>query len=412
MKLTRRLAFFSVCLWSLWQVCSHLKHLSFDDIRDDRLTQNEVALIVHGLLVLILVLLVFSGVRARGHRSFVEATWTSLGLVAKKEIALAALLAFLPRSNASGNTRSLQSIELPVRSVVDPVVAVALLHRILQRRKDQLALRVIPGRLTDKCQMQISELQRASRTTPFISHEVVGGDLDETVDGLLEEKKYDEMISNSSEWDIIIRMYGYPSVENRDGQCAQFSKRRSLEVLSWLGMNQDRPRRSAVRTAIWDIEITDASFSTVLSDVRRGISDVVSHRSRQQVLPPTFTDAIELGVCVTTDFDVLSAALSAFRQDRSTSTALLKELNSIRDIPFAGANYMWADLDGTTTRMVVTAVHASRELAEWARDHGETDVCLAAVKAGLRVLPGCEELLEIQHSFISNTSMSQQRALG
>ena len=95
MKLTRRLAFFSVCLWSLWQVCSHLKHLSFDDIRDDRLTQNEVALIVHGVLVLILVLLVFSGVRARAHRSFAEAAWTSLGLVAKKEIALAALLAFL-----------------------------------------------------------------------------------------------------------------------------------------------------------------------------------------------------------------------------------------------------------------------------------------------------------------------------
>ena len=412
MKLAQRLAFLSVFLWSLWQVCSHLRHMSFDEIRNDRLTQNEVALIVHGLLVLILVLLVFSGVRAQAQKSFAEAAWTSLGLVAKKEIALAALLAFLPRSATSENTRSLQSVELPVRSVVDPAVAVALLHRILQRRKDQLALRVIPGRLTDKCQMQISGLQRVSRTTSFTFGEVVDGDLDETVDGLLEEKTRDKMISNSSGWDIIIRMYGYPSVENRDGQCARFAKRRSLEVLSWLGMNQDRPRRSAVRTAIWDIEITDASFSTVLSDVRRGISDVVSHRSRQQVLPPTFTDAIELGVAVTTDFDVLSAALSAFRQDQSTATSLLKELNSIRDIPFAGANYMWADLDGTTTRMVVTAVHASRELAEWARDRGKTDVCMAAVKAGLRVLPGCEELLEIQHSFISHTSMSQHRATG
>jgi hypothetical protein len=332
--------------------------------------------------------------------------------VAKKEIALVALLAFLPRSNVSGNSCSLQSVELPVRSVVDPAVAVALLHRILQRRKDQLALRITPGRLTDDCQMQISELQRASRTASCTSHEVVGDDIDAKVDSFLEEKKCHELISNSSGWDIIIRMYGYPSVENRDGQCARFAKRRSLEVLSWLGMNQDRPRRSAVRTAIWDIEITDASFSTVLSDVRRGISDVVSHRSRQQVLPPTFTDVIELGVAVTTDFDVLSAALSAFRQDQSTATALLNELNSIRDIPFAGANYMWADLDGSTTRMVVTAIHASRELAEWARDHGETDVCMAAVKAGLRVLPGCEELLEIQHSFISNTSMSQHRATG
>ena len=412
MKLTQRLAFLSVSLWSLWQVCSHLKHLSFSALRDDRLTLNEISLIVHGLLVLILVLLVFSGVRAKAHRSFADAAWNSLGLLTKKEIALAALLAFLPRSTTSGNSRPLQSVELPVRSVVDPAVAVALLHRILQRRKTQLASRIIPGRLTDECQRQISELQRVSRTTSFTSQEVVSGDFDKSIDILLEEKKCEELISDTSGWDIIIRMYGYPSVENRDGQCAQFSKRRSLEVLSWLGMNQDRPRRSAVRTAIWDIEITDASFSTVLSDVRRGISDVVSHRSRQQVLPPTFTDAIELGVSVTTDFDVLRAALSAFRQDQSTATALLKELSSIRDIPFAGANYMWADLDGTTTRMVVTAVHASRELAEWARDKGKTDVCMAAVKAGLRVLPGCEELLEIQHSFISNTSMSQHRATG
>ena len=412
MKLTQRLAFLSVSLWSLWQVCSHLKHLSFSALRDDRLTLNEISLIVHGLLVLILVLLVFSGVRTTAHRSFADAAWNSLGLVTKKEIALAALLAFLPRSTTSGNNRPLQSVELPVRSVVDPAVAVALLHRILQRRKTQLASRIIPGRLTDECQKHISELQRVSRTTSFTSQEVISGDLDRSIDILLEEKKCEELISDTSGWDIIIRRYGYPSVENRVGQCAQFSKRRSLEVLSWLGMNQDRPRRSAVRTAIWDIEITDASFSTVLSDVRRGISDVVSHRSRQQVLPPTFTDAIELGVSVTTDFDVLRAALSAFRQDQSTATALLKELTSIRDIPFAGANYMWADLDGTTTRMVVTAVHASRELAEWARDKGKTDVCMAAVKAGLRVLPGCEELLEIQHSFISNTSMSQQRATG
>ncbi len=69
---------------------------------------------------------------------------------------------------------------------------------------------------------------------------------------------------------------------------------------------------------------------------------------------------------------------------------------------------MWADLDGTTTRMVLLALQASCEVAEWARNKNDVDTCAAAVKAGLRVMPGHEELLAIQNSFISQRSMSQR----
>ncbi len=412
MKWTLRLLTLFIFVWSLWQMNVYGRRLSLEDFTDGSIAQYELALVVHALLVLIVLVVLLLGVRDAARRqSLRQFILSSLDVLTTKEVAVAAVLAFLPRSNVSEESHTSDTIELPMRSVVDPVVAMAILQRVLQRRKTQVASRFIPGRISNRSQVRMNEFRRISADVVATETNTCSESIEHVVDSLLEEEECDESNLEIFGWDIIIRMYGYPSVENRNGQCATFAKRRSLEVLSWLGMNQDRPRRSAVRTAIWDIEITDASFSTVLSDVRRGLSDVVSYKQRQQILPPTFTDAIELGVCITTDFNVLSAALRSFRENKATAPTLLQELNNIRDIPFAGANYMWADLDGTTTRMVVTAFQASKELAEWAQAHGEIDMCMAAVKAGLRVLPGCEELLAIQHSFISNTSMSQQRAI-
>lgn len=215
------------------------------------------------------------------------------------------------------------------------------------------------------------------------------------------------MSSTCVDWDAVVRVYGFPIVENSVGDRASFSKSRSLEVLAWLGMNSDRPRRSAVRTAIWDIEITDSTFSTILSDIRRGLNKLETPLIESQWIPPTFTDYINMGNRLTTDFDLLSQAFHAFQEDDRNVQNLVTQLSKIRDAPFAGADYMWADLDGTTTRMIVVAVESALSLAKWAHREGETHACLVAVKAGLRVFPGCEELLEIQKSFLSSRLLSR-----
>lgn len=208
-------------------------------------------------------------------------------------------------------------------------------------------------------------------------------------------------------WDAIVRLYGHPSVENPRGERAVFAKNRSLEVVSWLGMNRDRSRRSAVRTAIWDIEISDSTFSTILSDIRRGLNRLSDDGHPADWMPPTFTDAIELGNRLTTDFDLLHGALTLFKRDEENVGDLTRHLSRVRDTPFAGTGYAWADLDGTTTRMVMVAIDASLSLAHWAETNNNTDACLVAVKAGLRVMPGCEELLEIQNSFLSSRLLSR-----
>ena len=263
-------------------------------------------------------------------------------------------------------------------------------------------------RLTENSANSINELRRyaiESVHQRVISSEVPVEELDAQLNSFIcVESAVDSVVE---EWDIVLRLYGFPFVESRNGVRASFAKKRSVEVLAWLGMNMDRPRRSAVRTAVWDIEISDASFSTVMSDIRRGIGSVTIGRNRDEIFPPTFSDHIEVGVGLITDFDLLQRALKSFRDDETKVGEVIAELKQIRDIPFAGVNYMWADLDGTTTRMVLLALQAACEVAGWARNKNDVDTCADAVKAGLRVMPGHEELLAIQHSFISQRSMSQ-----
>jgi hypothetical protein len=284
MKWTLRLLTLFIFVWSLWQMNVYGRRLSLEDFTDGSIAQYELALVVHALLVLIVLVVLLLGVRDAARRqSLRQFILSSLDVLTTKEVAVAAVLAFLPRSNVSEESHTSDIIELPMRSVVDPVVAMAILQRVLQRRKSQVASRFIPGRISNESQVRMNELRRISVDVVARETNTCSESFEHVVDSLLEEEECDESNLEIFAWDIIIRMYGYPSVENRNGQCATFAKRRSLEVLSWLGMNQDRPRRSAVRTAIWDIEITDASFSTVLSDVRRGLSDVVSYKQRQQI---------------------------------------------------------------------------------------------------------------------------------
>lgn len=213
--------------------------------------------------------------------------------------------------------------------------------------------------------------------------------------------------SDTTSWDAIVRLYGHPSVESPHGNRAVFTKNRSLEVVSWLGMNRDRSRRSAVRTAIWDIEISDSTFSTILSDIRRGLNRLSEGNDAPDWMPPTFTDAIDLGNRLTTDFDLLHGALTVFKRDEVEVDELVRQLSMIRDSPLAGTNYTWADLDGSTTRMVMVAMDAALSVAQWAESNNDTDAFLVAVKAGLRVMPGCDELLQLQNSFLSSRLLSR-----
>jgi hypothetical protein len=113
-----------------------------------------------------------------------------------------------------------------------------------------------------------------------------------------------------------------------------------------------------------------------------------------------------------TDAELMSQRLEEFRREPSSWQKLADVLFTIRDAPFAGTEFSWADLDGTTTRLTILAIEASSALARWARDEGDASLALRATSAGLKVLPGCEELLEIEQSFLPAVSTSRSRRFG
>jgi hypothetical protein len=92
----------------------------------------------------------------------------------------------------------------------------------------------------------------------------------------------------------------------------------------------------------------------------------------------------------------MAQALESFRNNPRNSSEIVRALSHVRDVPFAGTSYSWADLDGTTTRLIILAITAAMEVARWALAAGDMTTVEIAVTAGLRVFPGHEELLAPQ----------------
>ena len=407
MRWLRFIGFVLAVLWSAIELVHFFNAVDVGLLTDSRLVAGELFAFANGFVILVGVWVFARSVQLwMPSKNFRHVREFSNFILRREALAVSAL-AVIPNTTVTASPSSIDS-GIPVRALIEPAVAIALLRRLLSKQQVPLVEVSADIRLTENSANSINELRRyaiESVHQGVLPSKIPVEDLDAHLKSFISvEPAVDSVVES---WDIVLRLYGFPHVESRDGVRASFAKKRSVEVLAWLGMNMDRPRRSAVRTAVWDIEISDASFSTVMSDIRRGIGLVTSGRNRDEIFPPTFSDHIEVGVGLITDFDLLQCALKRFRDDEGMVGELIAELKQIRDIPFAGVNYMWADLDGTTTRMVLLALQAACEVAEWARNKNDVDTCADAVKAGLRVMPGHEELLAIQHSFISQRSMSQ-----
>ena len=307
------------------------------------------------------------------------------------------------------NVGSVQEASLPVEIVLTPAMATLLLRDILHRRRQQIREESIPDVFSDEEVTLLSEVQMIAAND---SGALVVGALNSSipiVNKLTEavERKEDRPKLAIDRPLFIVRLYGFPEVHSCNGSQASFRKKRALELLVWLSLNRDRPRRSAARTALWHIDVSDATFSTVVSDMRRGLSEMDFSINRNEILPATYSDELLLSTRVTTDYDLLCESLAQFREDKNDYLGLARQLAEIRDAPFSGTSYEWADLDGTTTRLIIAAMQASHELAEFALSRGDVALMTTAVTAGLRVMPGNEQLLQIQQSFIPDVSMSR-----
>lgn len=396
------LTIFSVIpIWSGAVLWSHRTSILQREFLDLSLSYIEISILTHATILLIWTFLICGALeilRRGNFRSFSE-----LRLIANSKHLLLGALAITP--SHSTPTAYQVSPTLPLSTILTPAIGFSMLLNILQKRREQIRQRQLPQRFSEHQQAQMRTIIRfCENDATKISNAdlLTETDIVQLANSVEAVNVLAEMETHPiDEWKVMVRLYGYPQVENNDGQIALFRKKRALELLAWLCVNRDRQRRTAARTALWDVSISDASFSTVVSDLRRTLAEIEGSTLRGEWLPTTYSDEIPLHHSVVTDFDVICHALDGFKNDNTRVGQLVQALSLIRDVPFAGTSYSWADYDGTTTRLVVVALEAAQTLAEWAMMHHEVEVADIAIKAGLRVMPGCEEFLQLHKSLLT-----------
>jgi len=192
-------------------------------------------------------------------------------------------------------------------------------------------------------------------------------------------------------------------VVHHGGAELTFRKSKSVELLCWLAFHRDRPTVSMARTALWEIDVQDATFHNVLSELRHGLAlggleDGAGRRSKQRLF---------LDDRVITDSELLRKVLiqTETMQPSESLTVLRDTLASVQGLPFASVNYSWADAEGITSTLVWLVTRAVECAAELASRCGDHTALLEVTAAGLRMSPGDEQFLSLCKQPAANAAM-------
>lgn len=204
-------------------------------------------------------------------------------------------------------------------------------------------------------------------------------------------------------WESLVRVLGPVEIVRRDHSEITFRKSKSVELLCWLAYHRERPTVSGARTALWEVDVRDATFHNVLSELRRGLSAVglpeaVGRASKQRLF---------LDERVSTDGDLLrSALINADRlPPREAAVSLCGVLGLVRGLPFASADYAWADAEGITSTLYWLVTRSIDRVVELVGDEGAIQPLLDATAAGLRMAPGDETLTMVRRRVMSGTNV-------
>ena len=200
------------------------------------------------------------------------------------------------------------------------------------------------------------------------------------------------------DWALLVRVLGTAEVVSSEGLPAQFERSKSLELVVWLSQHRERPTRTAARTALWDLDVRDATFANVVSDARRALARAATPIDDAEWIPRTLTEELSLDLGVVTDVELLADRVSAARGLRPADAieVLRPGVELLAGLPFAGTCYLWTDAEGLTSAHVLLATGAAIELAQHYLALGDIDGVFWATGQGLRVLAGHEELISLR----------------
>jgi two-component SAPR family response regulator len=197
---------------------------------------------------------------------------------------------------------------------------------------------------------------------------------------------------------IVIGLLGGVEITDDRGTPGTFERSKTVELIAWLATHRDRATRTGARTALWELDVRDATFANVVSEARRGLARLVAPDNGEEWVARTLTEQLPLHAAVVTDADLVNERLAHARvQPPAQAIATLRPaVAMIRDMPFAGTSYLWPDAEGITSNLVLLAITAAAEFAGHALSLGDTDGVFWATGRGLQVLPGHEELIGLR----------------
>ena len=197
---------------------------------------------------------------------------------------------------------------------------------------------------------------------------------------------------------IVVHVLGPVHVTTADGTEIAFERGKSVELVAWLSQHRERATRAAARTALWEIDVRDATFANVVSDARRAMARAISPPADTEWVARTLTDELPLHPLVTSDAELLEIALrlSRGRTAADTIAMLRPALARVAGLPFANTGYLWPDAEGIGSSLTMLVTSAATECALSALQLDDVDTVFWATGQGLRALAGHEELIGVR----------------
>ncbi|MGA9278775.1 MAG: bacterial transcriptional activator domain-containing protein, partial [Ilumatobacter sp.] len=198
--------------------------------------------------------------------------------------------------------------------------------------------------------------------------------------------------------DIVVRIMGPVSITSADGTPGDFERSKTVELIAWLATHRERATRAAARTALWEMDVRDATFANVVSEARRALGRLVAPPGGSEWLARTLNESLPLHERVVTDAELIAQRVEHARLAPPTHAidVLRPAVELVRGLPFADTSYLWPDADGLTSSHVLLAITATTELAGHALSIGDTELVFWSTGRGLQVLPGHEELVGLR----------------
>lgn len=221
---------------------------------------------------------------------------------------------------------------------------------------------------------------------------------DITKSNFTKDSAIENFYRNSQNWNVMVRTLGPVDVQLNDGTVIEFEKSKTKELLAWLTSHRSRPTRSAARTALWDVNVADATFTNIVSDARRMLNQTHLISNNEEWLPRTFNDQLPFHISIISDGEILESCITRAHdlEPNLAIAELHRGLELVRDLPFSGTGYLWPDAEGITSQLVLNVITASAMAGELDLQRGEIEGVFWATSKGLKVLGAHEELIALR----------------